>query len=196
MQIGMIGLGRMGSAMTRRLVAGGHACVVHDVHARAIAETLQPGVTGAATLQELVAQLASPRIVWLMVPAAVVDEELALLTPLLETGDIVIDGGNSWYRDDLRRADALKSRGIHYVDVGTSGGVAGLARGYCLMIGGEAGVVARLDPIFATLAPDGERQRARRAARCGRPRSAATCIAEPMERVTSSRWSTTASSTG
>ena len=153
MQIGMIGLGRMGSAMTRRLVAGDHACVVHDVHASAIAEALQPGVTGAATLQDLVGKLATPRIVWLMVPAGVVDEELAHLTPLLETGDIVVDGGNSYYRDDLRRAAALEPRGIHYVDVGTSGGVAGLARGYCLMIGGEASVVARLEPIFATLAP-------------------------------------------
>jgi 6-phosphogluconate dehydrogenase len=156
MQIGMIGLGRMGSAMVRRLAAGGHACVVHDVHASAIAEALQSGVAGAATLKDLVAQLAKPRVVWLMVPAAVVDEELALLTPLLEAGDIVIDGGNSYYRDDLRRADALKSRGLHYVDVGTSGGVAGLVRGYCLMIGGETDVVARLDPIFATLAPGGE----------------------------------------
>ena len=155
MQIGMMGLGRMGSAMVRRLVAGGHTCVVHDVHARAIAQTLRPGVTGAVTLQDIVAQLARPRIVWLMVPAAVVDEALASLTPLLETGDIVIDGGNSYYRDDLRRGNALKSRGIHYVDVGTSGGVAGLVRGYCLMIGGEADVVARLDPIFATLAPGG-----------------------------------------
>ena len=156
MQIGMIGLGRMGSAMVRRLAAGGHACVVHDVHASAIAEALQSGVAGAATLKDLVAQLAKPRVVWLMVSAAVVDEELALLTPLLEAGDIVIDGGNSYYRDDLRRADALKSRGLHYVDVGTSGGVAGLVRGYCLMIGGETDVVARLDPIFATLAPGGE----------------------------------------
>ena len=157
MQIGMIGLGRMGSAMVRRLVAGGHACVVHDVHASAIAEALkQPRVVGAATLADLVAQLAKPRVVWLMVPAAVVDEALASLTPLLETGDIVIDGGNSYYRDDLRRGNALKSRGIHYVDVGTSGGVAGLVRGYCLMIGGETDVVARLDPIFATLAPGGE----------------------------------------
>ena len=156
MQIGMIGLGRMGSAMVRRLVGGGHACVVHDVHASTVAEALQPGVVGAATLADLVAQLARPRVVWLMVPAAVVDEELASLTPLLETGDIVIDGGNSYYRDDLRRADALKSRGIHYVDVGTSGGVAGLVRGYCLMIGGETDIVARLDPIFATLAPGGE----------------------------------------
>jgi 6-phosphogluconate dehydrogenase len=157
MQIGMIGLGRMGSAMVRRLVTGGHACVVHDVHASAIAEALaQPRVVGAATLADLVAQLAKPRVVWLMVPAAVVDEALASLTTLLETGDIVIDGGNSYYRDDLRRATALKSRGIHYVDVGTSGGVAGLVRGYCLMIGGETDIVARLDPIFATLAPGGE----------------------------------------
>ena len=157
MQIGMIGLGRMGSAMVRRLVAGGHACVVHDVHASAIAEALkQPRVAGAATLADLVAQLAKPRVVWLMVPAAVVDESLASLIPLLETGDIVIDGGNSYYRDDLRRGNALKSRGIHYVDVGTSGGVAGLVRGYCLMIGGETDVVARLDPVFATLAPGGE----------------------------------------
>jgi len=156
MQIGMIGLGRMGSAMVRRLAAGGHACVVHDVHAGAIAEAVQPGVLGAATLADLSAQLARPRVVWLMVPAAVVDEELALLSPLLEAGDIVIDGGNSYYRDDLRRADALKSRGLHYVDVGTSGGVEGLVRGYCLMIGGEADIVARLDPIFATLAPGGE----------------------------------------
>jgi 6-phosphogluconate dehydrogenase len=152
----MIGLGRMGSAMVRRLVAGGHACVVHDVNASAIAELVQPGLAGAATLADLVAQLARPRIVWLMVPAAVVDEELSSLTPLLADGDIVIDGGNSHYRDDLRRADALKSRGIHYVDVGTSGGVAGLTRGYCLMIGGEVPVVARLDPLFATLAPGGE----------------------------------------
>jgi 6-phosphogluconate dehydrogenase len=157
MQIGMIGLGRMGSAMVRRLVTGGHACVVHDVHASAIAEALaQPRVVGAATLADMVAQLAKPRVVWLMVPAAVVDEALASLTTLLETGDIVIDGGNSYYRDDLRRATALKSRGIHYVDVGTSGGVAGLVRGYCLMIGGETDIVARLDPIFATLAPGGE----------------------------------------
>jgi 6-phosphogluconate dehydrogenase len=156
MQIGMIGLGRMGAAMVRRLVGGGHACVVHDVHASAIAATLQPGVVGAATLADLVARLAKPRVVWLMVPAAVVDEALALLTPLLEAGDIVIDGGNSYYRDDLRRAEALQSRDIHYVDVGTSGGVAGLARGYCLMIGGEPAIVARLDPIFATLAPGGE----------------------------------------
>ena len=155
MQVGMIGLGRMGSAMVRRLVAGGHSCAVHDVNATAIDQALQPGVVGAATLADLVTKLAKPRVAWLMVPAAAVDEELSLLIPLLETGDIVIDGGNSYYRDDLRRAAALKPRGIHYVDVGTSGGVAGLARGYCLMIGGEAAIVAELDPIFVTLAPGG-----------------------------------------
>ena len=156
MQIGMIGLGRMGSARVRRLAGAGHACVVHDVNASAIADALQPGVVGAATLADLVARLAAPRVVWLMVPAAVVDEALALLVSLLDAGDIIVDGGNSYYRDDLRRADALKSRGIHYVDVGTSGGIAGLARGYCLMIGGETAIVARLDPIFATLAPGDE----------------------------------------
>ncbi len=153
MQLGMIGLGRMGSAMVRRLVAGSHACVVHDVHASAVEAALQRGVVGASTLEELAAKLAKPRVVWLMVPAAVVDQELSRLVPLLETGDIVIDGGNSYYRDDLRRADELKSRGIHYVDVGTSGGVAGIERGYCLMIGGEDAIVAQLDPIFVTLAP-------------------------------------------
>ena len=126
-----------------------------------------PASPAPRRLKDLVAQLAKPRVVWLMVPAAVVDEELALLTPLLEAGDIVIDGGNSYYRDDLRRADALKSRGLHYVDVGTSGGVAGLVRGYCLMIGGETDVVARLDPIFATLAPGGEARRARRVGAIG-----------------------------
>ncbi|MDQ2916601.1 MAG: decarboxylating 6-phosphogluconate dehydrogenase [Pseudomonadota bacterium] len=153
MQLGMIGLGRMGSAMVRRLVTGGHACVVHDVHASAIEAALQRGVVGAATLEDLAAKLAKPRVVWLMVPAAVVDQELSRLTPLLEAGDIVIDGGNSYYRDDLRRAAALKPRSIHYVDVGTSGGVAGAARGYCLMIGGESAIVAQLGPIFVTLAP-------------------------------------------
>ena len=153
MQLGMIGLGRMGSAMVRRLVTGGHACVVHDVHAAAIDAALQSGVAGAATREDLIAQLHRPRVVWMMVPAAIVEQELSLLTPLLEPGDIVIDGGNSYYRDDIRRAAELKSRGLHYVDVGTSGGIAGLARGYCLMIGGEAAVVAELDPIFRTLAP-------------------------------------------
>jgi len=156
MQLGMIGLGRMGSNMVARLTNGGHECVVYDERPTTVEEFLQRGIAGASSVAQLVAALAKPRVVWLMVPAAVVDEELAVLTPLLEAGDIVIDGGNSYYRDDLRRAEALKSRDIHYVDVGTSGGVAGLVRGYCLMIGGEPAIVARLDPIFATLAPGGE----------------------------------------
>ena len=152
-QLGMIGLGRMGANMVRRLSAAGHRCVVHDMHAAAIEALVGPNVTGAASLEALVQALAPPRAVWLMVPAAVVDQELALLIPLLSPGDIVIDGGNSHYHDDIRRAAELKARGLHYVDVGTSGGVAGLERGYCLMIGGEPQVVQRLAPIFATLAP-------------------------------------------
>ncbi len=153
MQLGMIGLGRMGANMVRRLTRKGHECVVYDVHAEAVKNLLQQGVVGAASLKELVARLAKPRALWLMVPAALVDHELAELAPLLDGGDIVIDGGNSYYRDDIRRGAELKARGIHYVDVGTSGGVAGLERGYCLMIGGEKEVVRHLAPIFATLAP-------------------------------------------
>jgi len=137
MLLGMIGLGRMGANMVRRLASGGHECVVYDVHAAAIENLLQQGVVGARSLKDLVARLAAPRAVWLMVPAALVDDEPAELAPLLERGDIVVDGGNSYYRDDIRRGAELKARGIHYVDVGTSGGVAGLERGYCLMIGGE-----------------------------------------------------------
>ena len=153
MRLGMIGLGRMGSNMVRRLVAGGHECVVHDAHPEAITSLLQPGVTGATTLADLVAKLAAPRTVWLMVPAAVVDRALATLVPLLAAGDVVIDGGNSHYQDDIRRGAELAKRGIHLLDVGTSGGVAGLERGYCLMIGGPDDVVKRLAPIFTTLAP-------------------------------------------
>jgi 6-phosphogluconate dehydrogenase len=152
-QLGMIGLGRMGANMVRRLSAAGHPCVVHDVFPAAIDALVGPNVTGATTLETLVSSLAKPRAVWLMVPAAFVDQEIALLLPLLEAGDTIIDGGNSHYHDDMRRAAELQSRGIHYVDVGTSGGVAGLERGYCLMIGGEPAIVARLAPIFATLAP-------------------------------------------
>jgi 6-phosphogluconate dehydrogenase len=152
-QLGMIGLGRMGANMVRRLAAAGHRCVVHDVHAAAIDALVGPNIAGAATLEALVRSLPSPRAIWLMVPAAVVDQEIALLLPLLAAGDIVIDGGNSHYHDDIRRAGELKARGIHYVDVGTSGGVAGLERGYCLMIGGEPVAIEVLAPIFATLAP-------------------------------------------
>ena len=153
MQFGMIGLGRMGSNMTRRLMKKGHECVVHDTNAEAVQELQRQGAIGAVSLEIFVSRLAKPRVVWLMVPAAVVDQELALLIPLLEAGDIVIDGGNSYYRDDIRRGTDLKARGIHYVDVGTSGGVAGFERGYCLMIGGEKDIVRHLAPIFAALAP-------------------------------------------
>jgi len=153
MQLGMIGLGRMGSAMVRRLIKGGHECVVYDAQPAAIQKLLQHGVIGASSLEDLTARLAKPRAVWLMVPAAVVDSTLAGLTPLLESGDVIIDGGNSWYQDDIRRAAALAPQRIHYVDAGTSGGVAGLDRGYCLMIGGEVDLVRHLAPIFATLAP-------------------------------------------
>ena len=149
----MIGLGRMGASMVRRLTPGGHECVVFDLHPAAVQTLIQPGVVGAESLQSLVAQLAAPRAIWLMLPAAVVDRVLDELSPLLGAGDIVIDGGNSHYRDDIRRGAELQPRGIHYVDVGTSGGVAGFDRGYCLMIGGDAAPVARLGPVFAALAP-------------------------------------------
>ena len=153
MQLGMIGLGRMGASMVRRLIRDGHVCVVHDVQPASIAGLAKDGATGAASLKEMVSQLGQPRTIWLMVPAAVVDQALGDLVPLLDAGDVVIDGGNSYYRDDMRRGPQRQARGIHYLDVGTSGGVAGLERGYCLMIGGEVGVVERLRPIFASLAP-------------------------------------------
>ena len=153
MQLGMIGLGRMGASMVRRLLRNGHACVVHDMQPSAAAGLVKDGATGAASLQEMVSRLAQPRAIWLMVPAAVVDQTLGELLPLLAVGDIVVDGGNSHYRDDMRRGAELRARGIHYLDVGTSGGVAGLERGYCLMIGGEADIFEHLRPIFSTLAP-------------------------------------------
>ena len=153
MQIGMIGLGRMGASMATRLLRGDHACVVHDAHPEAMAPLAALGARSTTSLQAFVAALAPPRAVWVMVPAAVVDDLLAQLVPLLQRGDIVVDGGNSYYHDDLRRAAALRESGIQHVDVGTSGGVAGLERGYCLMIGGEDAAVQRLAPVFATLAP-------------------------------------------
>jgi len=153
MQLGMIGLGRMGNNMVRRLLKAGHQCVVYDVHAEAVQVLKTEGATGTSSLADFVKQLSSPRAVWLMVPAAVVDKTLESLIPLLAADDVVIDGGNSYYHDDIRRAHELKAKGIHYLDVGTSGGVWGAERGYCLMIGGETPIAKRLDPIFASLAP-------------------------------------------
>ena len=152
MQLGMIGLGRMGANMVRRLMKQGHECVVFDVNADAVKALAADGATGATSLADLVAKLTAPRAIWMMVPAAIVDQELGQVAALLSPGDAVIDGGNSYYRDDLRRAKELGSKGLHYVDVGTSGGTAGQERGYCLMIGGETSVVERLTPIFASLA--------------------------------------------
>jgi len=153
MQLGMIGLGRMGANMVRRLLKGGHQCVVFDRSAKAVEALSKEKAVGAASLPELVNGLTKPRAVWLMVPVGAVDKTIADLLPHLERGDIVIDGGNSYYVDDIRRARELAPNGIHYVDVGTSGGVWGLERGYCMMIGGETDVVKHLDPIFTTLAP-------------------------------------------
>src|SRR5262245_42875163 len=149
MQLGMIGLGRMGANLVRRLMRGGHECVVYDVSADAVKSLEGEGAIGATAPADFVAKLTPPRAVWVMVPAAVVDSTLDQLVPALEPGDIVIDGGNSYYRDDITRAKRLADEQLHYVDVGTSGGVFGLERGFCLMVGGEDEAVARLDPIFA-----------------------------------------------
>ncbi|MCC0075112.1 MAG: decarboxylating 6-phosphogluconate dehydrogenase [Rhodobacter sp.] len=153
MQIGLVGLGRMGANIARRLMRGGHQVVVQDIAPDAVTALAAEGATGTATLQALVAALKAPRAIWLMLPAGVVDETVAALLPMLEPGDTVIDGGNSHYRDDIRRAALLAGHGVHYLDVGTSGGVWGVQRGYCQMIGGEADVVARLAPVFTVLAP-------------------------------------------
>src|SRR5438477_1746263 len=153
MQLGMIGLGRMGANMSRRLLAGGHRCVVFDRSAKAVEELTRAKAVGASSIADLVRKLETPRAIWLMVPAAAVDATIGELVPHLASGDILIDGGNSYYVDDIRRAQELGEKGIHYVDVGTSGGVWGLERGYCLMIGGEKAVVGHLDPIFLRLAP-------------------------------------------
>jgi 6-phosphogluconate dehydrogenase len=153
MQIGMIGLGRMGSDMVRRLLAAGQACVVYDRFSKPVEDLVKEHATGVSSLADLAKALTAPRAIWLMVPAGAVDQTIDDLLPHLEPGDILIDGGNSYYIDDLRRSKDLTSKGIHYVDVGTSGGVWGKERGYCLMIGGEDDVVRRLDPIFASLAP-------------------------------------------
>jgi 6-phosphogluconate dehydrogenase len=153
MQLGMVGLGRMGANMVRRLLKAGHQGVVFDMSAKAVEALVEEKAIGSSSLADLLKKLAKPRAVWLMVPAGVVDKTIADLSPLLEPGDILIDGGNSYYVDDIRRAKELAAKQIHYVDVGTSGGVWGLERGYCMMIGGEPAVVKHLDPIFATLAP-------------------------------------------
>ena len=153
MQLGMVGLGRMGGDMVRRLIKGGHQCVVFNRSPQKVKDLVKEKAIGASSLADLVKKLEKPRAVWLMVPAAVVDQSIADLLPLLEPGDILIDGGNSCYVDDIRRTKELAPKGLHYVDVGTSGGVWGLKRGYCMMIGGEKSVVQHLDPIFATLAP-------------------------------------------
>ena len=153
MQLGMVGLGRMGANMVRRLIRNGHRCVVFDRSPKAVNQLVAEKAIGAASLEDLVKNLEKPRSVWLMVPAAGVDETIVSLVPQLDPGDTLIDGGNSYYVDDIRRAQELASKRIHYVDVGTSGGVWGLERGYCMMIGGEEDVVKRLDPIFSTLAP-------------------------------------------
>src|SRR5262249_49819462 len=153
MQLGMVGLGRMGANMVRRLLRGGHECVVFDMSPKAVQDLAEEKATGSKDMRDFVSKLQTPRAIWLMVPAGVVDETIAKIVPLLEAGDILIDGGNSYYIDDIRRAKELAEKKIHYADVGTSGGVWGLERGYCMMIGGERNVVGRLDPIFRTLAP-------------------------------------------
>jgi 6-phosphogluconate dehydrogenase len=169
MQMGMIGLGRMGGSMVRRLLRGGHECVVYDVNASAIDQLAKDGAVAARSLDEFSAKLNRPRVAWMMVPAAIVQQTVDDLSQRFEQGDIIVDGGNSHYADDIRRAKALAARGIHYVDSGTSGGVWGLERGFCQMIGGERDIVRHLDPIFATMAPAGDSaaptpQRARNAA--------------------------------
>ena len=153
MELGMIGLGRMGSNMVQRLLRAGHQCVAYDVHSEAAQALVKDGAVGATSIEDFAKKLKAPRAIWMMVPAAVVEETLKALIPFLEKDDVVIDGGNSYYHDDIRRAAELKPKGIHYVDAGTSGGVWGSERGYCLMIGGENDVVQRIDPIFSALAP-------------------------------------------
>src|SRR5271157_2674874 len=153
MQLGMVGLGRMGANMVRRLLKAGHTSVVFDMSAKAVQELAAAGAVGSSSIKDFVSKLQKPRAVWLMIPAAVVDQTIAEIVPYLEAGDILIDGGNSYYIDDIRRAKQLAPKGIHYLDVGTSGGVWGLERGYCMMIGGPQEAVQRLDPIFKTLAP-------------------------------------------
>src|SRR6202789_4057853 len=154
MQLGMVGLGRMGANMVRRLVAHGHECFVFDMSAKVVADMAkEKGIVGTSSLEDMVTKMAKPRAIWLMIPAGVVEKTIQEIAPHLEAGDILIDGGNSYYIDDIRRAKELATKGINYVDVGTSGGVWGLERGYCMMIGGPDAAVQHLDPIFKTIAP-------------------------------------------
>jgi len=153
MQLGMVGLGRMGANMVRRLMKGGHTCTVFDMSQKSVEELAKEGAVGSSSIKDFVSKLQKPRAIWLMIPAAVVDSTIAQIVPFLEAGDILIDGGNSYYIDDIRHAKDLAPKGIHYVDVGTSGGVWGLERGYCMMIGGPDAAVQHLDPIFKTIAP-------------------------------------------
>ena len=195
MQLGMIGLGRMGANLVRRLMRDGHHCVAYDVNADAVKALEAEGATGTHTLADFVAALEKPRNIWIMVPAGIVDPTLEQLVPLLDADDAVIDGGNSYYRDDITRSKALAPKRLHYLDVGTSGGVWGLERGYCLMIGGDSAAVLRLDPIFKTIAP-GEGSVEPTPGRAPDPRRPrATCTAGRPAPGTSSRWCTTGSST-
>ena len=196
MQLGMVGLGRMGANMVRRLMKNGHECVVYDVTPKSVTELAGEGATGSSSFQDFVSKLSKPRAIWLMIPAAVVDQTIAQIAPHLEAGDILIDGGNSYYIDDIRRSKELEPKGIKYVDVGTSGGVWGLERGYCMMIGGPQDAVQHLDPIFKTIAPGMATSTALPAAkRWAAPPKTAICTAVPAAAATSSRWCTTASST-
>ena len=196
MKIGMIGLGRMGSNMVRRLLRQGVECVVFDLDPAATQKLSAQGATAAGSLSELVQQLDSPRAIWVMLPAAAVDSALSQLVPLLAAGDTIIDGGNSYYRDDIRRSQALSEAGLHYVDVGTSGGVWGLERGYCQMIGGEADVVKRLDPLFRALAPAIDSvARTPGRADCGGTAEHGYLHCGPAGAGHFVKWSTTASST-
>jgi 6-phosphogluconate dehydrogenase len=196
MQLGMVGLGRMGANMVRRLIKGGHRCAAFDLFPKAVEGLAKEGAVGAASFGDLAKKLDKPRTVWLMVPAAVVDKTITDLLPFLEPGDTIIDGGNSYYVDDIRRAKGLAGSDIHYVDVGTSGGVWGLERGYCMMIGGETDVVQRLDPFLPHWHPGLATSCARGAARSAAVLpNKATFTVVPAVLATSSKWFTTVSNT-